>query len=701
MQAEFKSAFPGVWHLTLGEPETHTPVKLRNIPPDMEHAAALPEITSPPFPPESIFFKQNGRGILVELPLNAGEDIYGFGLQLKSYCQTGKKKTIRVNSDPLADTGDSHAPAPFYLSTAGYGVFIDTARYATFYCGSHRRRQPVHESKLDKSATIGVNTEDIYKQAEETADHVMVEIPAAKGIDIYIFSGPSLRDALCRYIMFSGGGCLPPLWGLGIFYRGYAENNQAKTLELAAGFRDKNMPCSVFGLEPGWQSKAYSCGYTWSQERFPDPDGFITAMHNMGYEINLWEQLFVHHSAPFHAELAPYSGDFEVWNGLVPDFSFEPARKIFGQYHREQFIDKGIHGFKVDECDNSDFICVPWSFPEVEKFPGGMDGEQMHSMFGRLGQHALYDQFQDADRRTWSNCRSSHALAAPYPFVIYSDLYECKDFIRGVVTAGLSGILWTPEVRQCESSEELIRRIQLVIFSPMALINGWMIKNPPWLQYDQKKNNQDILMDNYQEIEDCCRKWFQLRMSLIPYFYSAFANYYLAGLPPFRAMVVDYPDDIECRKIDDQFMAGDNLLIAPLIAGQHNRSVYLPPGGWFSFFTNEFYPGGKYYDVEAGIDSMPVFVKNNSLLPLAEPIEFVRRDICFKLSVNVYGNAPKPFRLFADDGYSFAYKRNMSSQLELVWNNVSGGCLNVLNDNYENSKYIITKWTKVISSTNT
>jgi alpha-D-xyloside xylohydrolase len=689
MQMNRNEIFPGVLKLSFGEAESATPVKLRNIASDVAHVESLPVNQVMPFNNEDILFKQTARGCVIELPLSEKEDIYGLGLQLKSFRQTGKKKTLRVNSDPVADTGDSHAPVPFYLSTSGYGVLVDTARYATFYCGSHQalKKKRIIEGNSQKQ-NIGTTTDELYSTSNST-NTVIVDVPVAKGVDIYIFTGPSMRDALRRYIMFSGGGCLPPLWGLGIVYRGYAKNTQEDTLKLARQLRENNMPCNVFGLEPGWMNKSYSCNYIWNKDNFPDVYSFLKEMKTMGYEINLWEQLFVHPTAPFYEEMKAYSGDYTVWDGLVPDFSIKDAGDIFGKYHRKNFIDHGINGFKVDECDNSDFIRFPWSFPEMSEFPSGMDGEQMHSCLGRLGQHTLLNEFQAVDKRTYSNCRSSHAMASPYPFVIYSDLYEHQDFIRGTVNAGLSGLLWTPEVRQCESVEDLIRRIQSVIFSPMALINAWMIKNPPWLQYDIIKNNQDISMDNHKDIEDICRELFQLRMRLIPYLYSAFAQYRFFGIPPFRALVVDWPEDPAVRDIDDQYMVGESIMIAPLIAGSNRREVYLPEGEWIDFFSNKLYSGGKSYEVTADLKTIPLFVKNNTLLPLAEPVEYVQKDTVFNICVRIYGDNPHPFKLFYDDGYSFAYEEGDYRWLELNWSPAKG------RNAAKTEKYKILDWEKI------
>lgn len=688
--------FSGVWKLGFGNAEAATPVKLMNTKVDEGGLKTLPLVDDSPIDILAVTFKQTTRGIIIELPLFEDEDVYGFGLQLKSHCQTGKKKVIRVNSDPIADTGDSHAPVPFYLSTNGYGVFVDTARYATFYCGSHQRRE---NSKITKdncnNGDVATSTDELYGAKASAHSSMMIEIPAVKGVDIYIFGGPSMKNALQRYNLFSGGGCLPPMWGLGILYRGYAKNNQEDTLELAKQFRDNHIPCDVFGLEPGWMDKSYSCNFLWNKENFPDPDKLIEEMRDMNYELNIWEQLFIHPTAPFYKEMKKYSGDFDVWEGLVPDFSLKEARDIYSKHQYDNFIEKGILGVKVDECDNSDFIRFPWSFPETSEFPSGMDGEQMHSCFGRLGQETILQGFRKANKRTYSNCRSSHALASSYPIVIYSDLYDHDDFIRGTVNAGFSGLLWTPEVRRCKSTDDLIRRIQTVIFSPMALINAWTIKNPPWLQFNEELNNKDILLDNAKEMESICRKLFELRMSFIPYLYSAFAEYRFSGIPPFRALVIDYPKDKNVREIDDQYMIGNALMFAPLTEGNNKRNVYFPAGEWYDFFNNKKYSGGRSYEFDVDIETMLLFVKNNTLLPLAEPLEYIEKNTTFNISIKVYGDSPEAITLFNDDGYTYNYEHGDMNSVKIKWDLKNKVSIEMTNKQNLEMKYAIKEWKKI------
>lgn len=620
----------GIWKIRLGTPEELTPVSVVEPQAATERLASLPAVDDAPAVASHTVSRTTPRGSVVELPISGDEQIYGLGLQLKSFNQKGRKKHLRTNADPVADTGDTHAPVPLYVSTAGYAVLVDTARYASFYCGSS------------------------VKLTGRTGRHMVIEVPVVQGVDLYFFAGPDLKSAVQRYNLFSGGGCIPPCWGLGIWYRTESGFDAQQVLQLARTIRDDNLPCDVLGLEPGWHSHSYSCSFTWDPERFPDPDSFIRECSGLGFRLNLWEHLFTHPTSPLYEQLAPYAGDYEVWNGLVPDLSIAPARDIFAGHHRTALVEKGISGFKLDECDGSDFT-GGWSFPNCAQFPSGLDGEQMHSLLGVLYQRTVNRVFEDKNLRSFNAVRASHALAAPLPFVLYSDLYGHAEFIRGVVNAGFSGLLWTPEVRQCDSVEDLLRRLQTAVFSPMALVNAWMVPNPPWYQVDYHKNRAGELPENREELIAQTRALFELRMSLIPYIYSAFARYHFDGIPPFRALVMDYPDDEATFSIDDQYLTGDSILVAPLVAGQRGRNVYLPRGTWCNLFTGARYSGAELYHFDADPETMLVFVKEGSILPWAEPGTSVGADPGFRITAYCYGNSCRGAELFEDDGHSGDY----------------------------------------------
>ena len=532
-----------------------------------------------------IKFKTTARGCVLELPILMDESIFGFGLQLKGFNHKNHKLSLRVNSDPVANTGDSHAPVPFFVTNKGYGIYIDTARYIEVCIGygKNTNRTPRDDNRVISTA------EDLYNKCGLMETTVMsVEIPVAKGVDIYIFEGNNITEIVSEYNMFSGGGCDVPDWGLGVFYRCYAKYTSDEAVKQADYFIDNDIPLDIIGLEPGWQSSSYSCSYVWDNERYPNYKEVIEKIKSKGIHVNLWEHAFINAVSPLYKPMQRLCGDYEVWQGLIPDFGQKEGQDIFAKYHRDEIVSLGIDGFKLDECDSSDFV-QDWSFPNCTEFPSGLDGEQFHSLFGTLYMQTILKALDG--RQTLSEVRNAGALAAKYPFVLYSDLYDHKDFIRGNANAGFSGILWTPEVRDAKSKKDFIRRLQTVVFSVQCIINAWYCEKAPWLELD---------------CEDEVRKLLKLRKSLVPMLKKAFCEYKSTGKPPVRALVSDYTDDTETYNIDDQYIFCDELIVAPMTAEQEARRVYLPKGEWANFFTGEKVNSG-WFDVKT--ENIPVFRK--------------------------------------------------------------------------------------------
>jgi len=525
-----------------------------------------------------IGFKTNARGCVLTMPLAAEEQIYGFGLQITCFNHKGKKITLRPNADPVKPTGDAHAPAPFFVSTAGYGIFIDTLRNAEFNCG-------VLEAATWVPQPQG---EETYVPKDVTQDSVMlVQIPVAKGADVYIIEGDTITDIVSQYNMLSGGGCDVPEWGLGVFYRCYMRYNEEKVLAMADYFREKDIPCSILGLEPGWQTRAYSCSYVWNPERFPDPKGMLEKLKDKGFHVNLWEHAFTHPESPLAPEMKKGCGDYISWGGYVPDFALPEIRTAFAEYHKAHVMQGVVDGFKLDECDGSDYT-GGWSFPNCAEFPSGLDGEQYHSLFGILYMQTMQEAL--GGEATLSEVRSSGALASTYPYVLYSDLYGHKDFIRACANSGFSGLLWSPEVRHAVSRKDMLRRLQTVVFSVQCLVNAWYCPEAPWIELG---------------CEDEVRELFKTREKLVPMLKEAFETYKATGKAPVRALVSDYTGDKETWNIDDEYLFCD-LIVAPLTAESDTRRVYLPEGKWRNWFTGEEVSGGWFTYTGEGI---PVYEK--------------------------------------------------------------------------------------------
>jgi alpha-D-xyloside xylohydrolase len=163
-------------------------------------------------------------------------------------------------------------------------------------------------------------------------------------------------------------------------------------------------------------------------------------------------------------------------------------------------------------------------------------------------------------------------------------------------------------------------------------------------------------------------------------------------MPPFRALVLDYPDDPHTYAIDDQFILGDRLLAAPVVAGETHRSIYLPKGDWMDFWSGTAYTGGQTYDLEVPLEIIPLFVKAGALLPLAHPSAHTADPASFTIDVRVFGDGSLPFTLYEDDGLTLAYENGDYNQVTLTWDpNVHTGRL-LRSGGYSGPQYTITAW---------
>ena len=658
-----KEIAPGVIKLEKGEIDTFTPYSLFGGKPIIEAMKSLPTAKLP-FDTEEVQIKITDRGCLIEVPLEDNEQIYGFGLQFETFGQRGLRKRPIVNDNPLNGLGYTHAPQTFYVSTKGYGILVNTARYTTFLCGSNQKtRQSMQSTEIRKP--ISTTTEDLYKN-KSNGDKVFIDVPGAKGIEVFIITGPELLDVVKRYNLLSGGGCLPPMWGLGFKYRVKGDATQDSVMRFANYFRNNNIPCDVLGLEPGWQTATYSCSYIWNKERFPQHKEMLTRLQEKGYKVNLWEHAYVHPTSPIRKELEPYSGDFLVWNGLVPDFIKPEAHKIFTDYHRT-LIDEGISGFKLDECDNSNisFASATWCFPDLTQFPSGIDGEKMHQIFGSLYVNAMDSIYRAKNTRAYQDYRSSGMFMSPRSAVLYSDTYDPKEYIQALCNSAFGGLLWCPEVREAHSAEDFFHRLQTVILSPQAMVNAWYLQYAPWLQFDRGKNERGEFLPEAKQYEEYARTLINLRMELIPYLYTAFRTYQQEGIPPFRPLLMDDPKDERLRTISDQYMIGNGMMAAPLYENKKSRKVYFPEGVWYNFNTNEKYEGNREYEITTELNQLPLYVRQGTLLPLAEPVPYINTQTVFNLNCKIYGTPTATCQLFEDDGVSYDFQKGQFNQVTL------------------------------------
>ena len=645
---EWKKEGQGIWKISVGKQEKVTLLSELDITPQWK---AIEEIGDAPLAidPKDVKTEVVDGKTYIRFPLDKDEKIFGLGLNFKTVEQRGRVMRLHVDHYGGSDNGRTHAPIPFFVSSKGYGALINSARYIDVWVGTS-----VRQDSSNPPVAKDRNTDKDWT-AQPYSDNLEFLIPA-EGAEVIVFSGKTMLDVVRRYNLYNGGGCLPPKWGLGFWHRVPSLFTDTEIEREVQEFRDKGFPLNVVGLEPGWMTASYPCTYEWDNTRFPNPQAFTKKMKESNIQTNLWMNPYISPKGELYDRIKPYTSSHTVWCGIVPDYMMSEAQRILIDHFKKHQLNLGVSGYKMDENDGYD----SWLWPDVASFPSGTSAEQMRQIYGSLMQKVTTQMYKDENKRTYGLVRAANAGTTSFPYVIYNDYYNHHDFITALVNSSFIGVLWTPEVRASRTSEEWLRRMQTVCFSPLAMLNAWADGTKPW---------------TFPEVAESVKAISLLRMQLIPYLYTAFADYTFKGTPPVRAMnleegynmdekmlqvsfdATNNPYALAIKKeMKDQFMVGNSLLVAPLFEGEKERKVILPKGKWYDFYTGEFAGEGEIISVSPGLDKIPVYVKDGGIVPMFPPIRQIDNKQ-YPLEVRHYGNAPGIYDLYDDDGETFNYQK--------------------------------------------
>ncbi len=535
------------------------------------------------FPLGFIHDRKSKRDYGVEsFVLYPGEAVYGLGESYGPVNRVGK--TVGFwNTEGLGNTsGRAYKYVPFFMSTQGYGVFVNESRPMTFWVGSR-----------------------------ETCKNMF----AVEGdlVDYFFFYGPSFKSILDTYTELTGKAPVPPKWTFGTWISRISYFSQEQVMAVARKLRDMRFPADVIHIDTGWFDEDWRCDWKFNSERFPDPKRMFAEAAEMGFRICLWQIPYVlketaaYKDAKKAGALAKNCGPFVflmMFEGSPIDFS-SPAGVAWYKGKIKNLLEMGTATIKVDFGEGIE--------PPM-RFAGG-DGRLMHNLYSLLYQKAAFEAVEEVRGEgqgvIWA--RSGYAGAQRYPLHWSGDNSSNHEnllsSLRGGLNLGLSGFtFWSQDIGGFVGvpSEELyIRWTQLAMFQSHSRFHG----NPP--QYKEPWNFED-------ETQGVVRDFLNLRYRLIPYLYTESRVAAEGGLPLLRHMAIDFQDDPTVWNIEDQFMCGRNLLVAPILSRNNERRVYLPAGRWYDFWTGEAHEGGGWISREADLSTIPVYVAGGSILPLAE-----------------------------------------------------------------------------------
>ncbi|HLK91744.1 MAG TPA: glycoside hydrolase family 31 protein [Polyangia bacterium] len=536
---------------------------------------------------------------------------------------------------------------PVLVSNKGYGVFWDN--YAT----------------TDFAGNAGGNTQ--YTFSSEAGDLV----------DYYFFYGPTIDQVVAGYRTATGAAPLYPKWAYGLFQSKDHYQSSAELLSVEQGYRNNNIPVDV--IVQDWQ---YWSPYVWGSQlmdpsRYPDPAGLVNQLHaaNVHTMISIWPLYQTRDPATpmVSGELDPVNALGAI-NALYPDtggglYHFYDAfsamaRALAYQYDHDRLLAK--YGWDAIWADNTE----PQGYP---------DGVNVHAATTALGKGAffinayplehnrgIYEGWRGtgpSNKRVYVLTRSAFAGQQRYAAGCWSgDINATASVYAAQIPGGLgfaiSGMpYWTTDIGGYfgTPSEELFTRwLQFGAFSPTFRIHGQAPKELYGSQWSAQGKANMLLADN-------------LRYRLMPYIYSLAWKVTSAGYTIMRPLVFDFQSDSKVYGIADQFMFGPALLVNPVTAmGATSRSVYLPAGTWYDFWTGATTTGGGTSTASAPLSQIPIYVRAGAIVPLGPNIQYATQS-ADPLEIRVYKGQSGSFTLYEDAGDTYDYESGQYAQILFSW----------------------------------
>ena len=526
-------------------------------------------------------------------------------------------------------THGGRVPIPWIIGTEGWAIFFHQP-YGTFdFTGNEAKFQPV--------------------------------IPCgALPLDLFFVASPDPAVIMGEYGRITGYPEMPPLWSFGYQQSHRTLASREEVLSEAKTFREKKLPCDVLiylgtGFCPsGWNTENGS--FVWNSRVFPDPREMLLQLHEDHFHVVL-------HTVILSDRL----------QGTVRDqcelLRFdETEASCYWDAHRKDFA-MGVDGWWSDEGDPLD-------------------------VRSRLVRNRMYWEGPQLDRpneRPYALHRNGYADMQRYASFLWSgDIYSTWETLKTQIPVGintsLSGIpYWgtdiggfvpTPEF----TAELYLRWFQFGAFCPLFRCHGrtWKLRLPwGWNTGDPGP----IEIANYDgaavpaasqlhdaRVEPICRKYLELRYRMLPYLYSAVRECATTGVPIMRALWVHFPNDPKSVLCGDQYLWGKSLLVAPVVEqGATIRRVYLPPSAWYDFWTGERLDGGREIDRPVDLETIPLYVRAGSILPLGPVKRFAAEQVNEPLSISIYPGADTDFLLYEDDGTTFDYRKGEWMGVWMVW----------------------------------
>ena len=520
-----------------------------------------------------------------QLTMGVGELIYGLGERFTAFTKNGQSVAI-WNEDGGTSTYQSYKNIPFYISNKGYGVFVN------------------HPEKVE----FEIGTEQVTKTAFSVEGGYL---------DYYLFNGPSMKEVLERYTDLTGKPSLPAPWTFGLWLStSFTTNYDEETvMSFVDGMLDRGIPLRTFHFDCFWMKEFHWTDFVWDSRVFPDPKGMLSRIKAKGLNICVWINPYIAQESCLFAEgmekdyfVKRTNGDVWQWDMWQPgmalvDFTNPDACKWY-QEKLAGLLDMGVDCFKTDFGER-----IP--VDGIEYFDHS-DAKKMHNYYTYLYNKTVYDILEKKRGKGEAVLFARSATVGGQKFPVHwggdcwSDYESMEESLRGGLSLLMSGFgFWAHDIGGFESTStpDVYKRwVAFGLLSSHSRLHGSTSYRVPWA-YDE-------------EAVDVVRFFTRLKARLMPYLYKTAIQANKTGVPTMRSMVLEFTEDRTCHYVDKQYMLGDSLLVAPIFNEESLADYYLPAGRWTDFFTGEVKEGGRWIQEKHGYLSVPLLVKENSIVAI-------------------------------------------------------------------------------------
>jgi alpha-D-xyloside xylohydrolase len=547
---------------------------------------------------------EGGKWIHEQLALAPGESVYGLGERFGPFIKNGQSIDI-WNEDGGTSSEQAYKSVPFYMTTAGYGVFV------------------AHPEKVSFEVASEVNTR-VQFSVEGNA------------LEYYVIAGPTPKDVLRRYTALTGRAPRVPAWSYGLWLTtSFTTSYDEQTVnEFIDGMAERDLPLSVFHFDCFWMREYEWCGFEWDSRTFPDPEGQLARLHDRGLKVCVWINPYIaQRTAMFDEGVARgyfvHTTDGGVWQwdkwqaGMaLVDFT-NPEATAWYVSKLESLLDQGVDCFKTDFGERVPVDGVVWH--------DGSDPRLMHNYYTHMYNEAVFDLLQRKRGQGEAVLFARSATAGGQTMPVHwggdcdSTFASMAESLRGGLSLGLSGFgYWSHDIGGFEGTPDadvFKRWLAFGLLSSHSRLHGSNSYRVPWA-FDEEAVNVTRLFTN-------------LKMTLMPYLMGTAEQVVSDGTPMMRPMMVEFPGDRSAHSADTQYMLGDSLLVAPVFTAGGDVEYYVPEGTWTRIVGGsagngatdiacgtpgatlaETVVGPRWVRERHGFDSLPVLARPGTVIPV-------------------------------------------------------------------------------------